>query len=379
MSLATLFGLSIALHLYIGARIAQALPGWFALAFALLLAASALLTPLSMVARRFARPPASDRMAWAGFLSMGLFSFLFVLSVLRDVVLLVAWAAWLAGAPRIGALETGSAAAVALLGIALTALGVYYARRRPPVKTVRIPLPDLPAALHGFRIAQISDLHVGPTIRAGYVRRVVEAVNALRPDAVALTGDLVDGSVAELAPHIAPLGALRSVHGSYAISGNHEYYAGAGPWLAHYRRLGMRVLMNEHVVIERDGARLVLAGIPDYSAGHFDPGHAPDPAAALRGAPADAGARVLLAHQPRSLAGAAELGFDLQISGHTHGGQFLPWIFFVPLQQPYTAGLHRVGRMWLYVSRGTGYWGPPVRLGAPSEITEIVLIRGHAA
>ncbi|MES2937126.1 MAG: metallophosphoesterase [Pseudomonadota bacterium] len=376
MSRLTLFGLSIALHLYIGARIVPHLSTGPAAAFALLLTASALLMPLGMLARRIARPPAADRLAWAGFLAMGLFSSLFVLAVLRDVLLLGAGLL----APATGArLEAATAMGVPLLGIALTLLGLFNARRLPRVKTVEIPLPGLPEALHGFRLVQISDLHVGPTIRATYVQAVVDAVNALQADAVVLTGDLVDGSVEELAPHVAPLAALRSAHGSYAVTGNHEYYSGAGPWIAHLRRMGMRVLMNEHVVIERAGARLVLAGIPDHGAGHFDASHAPDAAAALRGAPADAAVRLLLAHQPRSLHGALAAGFDVQLSGHTHGGQFLPWNFFVRLQQPHTAGLHRIGKLWLYVSRGTGYWGPPKRLGAPSEITQVVLIRAAAA
>ncbi len=376
MSRLTLFGLSIALHLYIGARTIPLLPAVPGAAFGLLLAAGALLVPLGMLARGIARPPLADRIAWAGFLAMGLFSSLLVLTALRDVLLLAAGFA----APQAGArLAAGTAAGVPLLSLAFTLLGLWNARRRARVKTVEIPLPGLPEALHGFRLAQITDLHVGPTIKAPYVQAVVDAVNALEVDAVVLTGDLVDGPVEELAPHIAPLATLRSVHGSFAITGNHEYYSGAGPWIAHLRRMGMRVLMNEHVVIERGGARLVLAGIPDHSAGHFDASHAPDAAAALRGAPADAAVRLLLAHQPRSLGGAVAAGFDIQLSGHTHGGQFLPWNFFVRLQQPYTAGLHRIGKLWLYVSRGTGYWGPPKRLGAPSEITQIVLIRAPGA
>jgi predicted MPP superfamily phosphohydrolase len=144
--------------------------------------------------------------------------------------------------------------------------------------------------------------------------------------------------------------------------------------MAELRSLGVNVLMNEHVVLERGGASMVLAGVADYGAHHYDPSHRSDPVAALLGAPADAALRVLLAHQPRSAAAAEEAGFDLQLSGHTHGGQFLPWNFLVRLQQPFTAGLHRLGGLWVYVSRGTGYWGPPKRLGAPSEITHLRLV-----
>jgi predicted MPP superfamily phosphohydrolase len=177
---------------------------------------------------------------------------------------------------------------------------------------------------------------------------------------------------------VAPLGRLLSRHGTYFVTGNHEYYSGVLPWMAELERLGIKVLHNEHVVIERAGAKLVLAGVPDYSAGRFDRSHRSDPLAALAGAPVPVGARVLLAHQPRSAPAAEQAGFDLQLSGHTHGGQFLPWNFFVRFQQPFTAGLHRLGRMWVYVSRGTGYWGPPKRFGAPSEITQIKLVAGPA-
>ena len=191
---------------------------------------------------------------------------------------------------------------------------------------------------------------------------------------VAITGDLVDGSVAELAAHVAPLARLRSRHGSFFVTGNHEYYSGVHCWVAELQRLGVRVLHNEHVVVQHEDAALVLAGVTDFTGHHFDPAHRSDPAAAVAGAP-DGAPRVLLAHQPRSAAAAARAGFDLQLSGHTHGGQFLPWNFFVPLQQPYTAGLFQLDRLQIYVSRGTGYWGLPKRFGAPSEIAELRLSR----
>jgi hypothetical protein len=248
------------------------------------------------------------------------------------------------------------------------------------VVTVDVPIANLPAALQGFRIVQISDLHVGPTIRRDYLQRVVSTVNALDADMVALTGDLVDGSVSELAPHVAPLAELTSTHGSYFVTGNHEYYSGAHAWIAEFRRLGMHTLLNQHVVLthrpaeDADGAKLVIGGVTDYNAGHYDPAHRSDPQKAIAGAPPDAGARVLLAHQPRSASAAADAGFDLQLSGHTHGGQFLPWKYFVRFQQPFVAGLDRLHNLWIYTSRGTGYWGPPNRFGAPSEITLIRLV-----
>ncbi len=228
--------------------------------------------------------------------------------------------------------------------------------------------------MHGFSIAQISDVHVGPTIKRGFVEGVVRQVNALKADMIAVTGDLVDGSVQQLSAHTAPLAGLTARHGAYFVTGNHEYYSGERAWTAEIGRLGLRVLKNEHVVLKHDGASLVLAGVTDLSAHHFDPAQRSDPAAALRGAPVDAGARILLAHQPSSAMAAADAGFDVQISGHTHGGQFWPWNLFIHFFQPFSSGLHRLKNLWIYVSRGTGYWGPPNRFGVPSEITRIRLV-----
>jgi uncharacterized protein len=366
MSLTTVLALSAALHLYIGARLVPALPLAAGALLALVLFASALLVPAGLLARRLLRPPAADRLTWIGMLFMGLFSSLLVMTVLRDLLLL---ALRIAGHTE---LVDDTAVAVPLLALLVTAIGYFNARRTAQVVSVAVPLPGLPAALEGFRIVQISDIHVGPTIKQKYLQAIVDRVNALDADVVAITGDLVDGSVAELRAHVAPLAKLRARHGVFFVTGNHEYYSGVHGWVTELQRLGIRVLHNEHVVLQHQGASLVLAGVPDYTGHHFDPAHRSDPVAALEGAPANA-TRVLLAHQPRTAPAAAAAGFDLQLSGHTHGGQFLPWTFFVPLQQPYTAGLHQLGRLSIYVSRGTGYWGPPKRLGAPSEISELRL------
>jgi len=358
--------LSALLHLYIGWRIAGDLPGtWPALVLGAVLVATAILIPLAFFGRRSRNRAAADRASWAGMLALGAFSTLLPLTLLRDALLLLAWPL---GIER---MAEWSAIAVPLLALAIVAIGFVNARRTARVRNVEVPVAGLPAALHGFTIAQISDIHVGPTIKGPYVQRIVDAVNTLGADAVAVTGDLVDGRVSDLAPHVAPLAALRSTHGTFFVTGNHEYYSGAHEWIDELRRLGVQVLLNEHVVLRHGGAQLVMAGVADTSAHHFDPAHRSDPQRALHGAPADVGLRVLLAHQPRCAEAAAHAGFDVQLSGHTHGGQYWPWNLFVRLQQPYTAGLHRLRQLWIYTSRGTGYWGPPLRFGAPSEITRL--------
>ena len=390
MPLRPLSFLTALLHAYIGLRL---LPALYALSPAtawLMLVAligSAATIPLPFVGLRASRPPLHDAWRWIGLLCMGWFSSLFVLTLARDAGLLLAWAAQWAGAVvDWPAAQRWSAVAVPLLASTASLIGFFNARRTARVLRVDVPIAGLPRALIGFSIVQLSDIHVGPTIKRGYIQRIVDAANKLEADAIAITGDLVDGSVAELREHIAPLAGLRARHGTFVVTGNHEYYAGAHAWIDELRRLGLTVLLNEHVLLaarrakgaqtdEEVGAMtLLLAGVTDYTAVHFDATHASDPQAALAGAPEAVTTRVLLAHQPRSAPAAVEAGFQLQISGHTHGGQFFPWNLFVPLQQPFTAGLNRLEGMWVYTSRGTGYWGPPKRFGAPSEITLLRLV-----
>jgi predicted MPP superfamily phosphohydrolase len=362
------------LHTYIGWRILPNLPVGPELRFAgaILLGCSCALMLLGLRARSTPRGSFSDRITPAALVTAGLFSSLLVLTVLRDVVLLAAWLPL--SARHLQLFARASAMLVVGLTVFATVVGYANARRRARVKHVDIPLRNLPAGLNGFTIAQISDVHVGPTIKRQYVDAIVDAVNALDADLIAVTGDLVDGSVRDLAPHTAPLARLRARHGTFFVTGNHEYYSGEPAWTAELKRLGLRVLRNEHVVLQHRGVPLVIAGVTDYSSHHFDSAQRSDPAAAVAGAPSNAGAKILLAHQPRSAAAAAGAGFDLQLSGHTHGGQFWPWTLFVRLQQPFTAGLHRLNHLWVYISRGTGYWGPPNRFGVPSEITLLRLV-----
>jgi predicted MPP superfamily phosphohydrolase len=387
----TLF--STLLHVWIGWRIVPplaSLAGWPASgwSFAFLLLLSAVLMPMSFaLGRRPDKPMLQLVAVWLGLLLMGLFSSLFVLTLLRDVLLLLTWlvvwlgSLWGVELMSLEAIQAYSAGAVPLLALAATGWGFWNARRTATVVRVDVPIVGLPAALHGFTVAQISDIHIGVTIRRAYLGRIVARVNALRADMVAITGDLVDGSVADLASHVAPLADLRSRHGTFFVTGNHEYYSGALPWIDELRRLGVQVLVNQHVVLQHPGAQatsagaaLVLAGVADFGAHHFIESHRSDPHAALKGAPDNVPTRVLLAHQPRSALVAEQAGFQLQLSGHTHGGQIWPWNYFVRFQQPFTAGLNRLSRLWVYTNRGTGYWGPPKRFGAPSEITYLRLV-----
>lgn len=358
------------LHLYIGLRLLPALSGGTtaALVGTLFLLASTALIPQGLLARS----RDDDRLAWISLLLMGLFSSLLVFTLLRDLVLLLTQL-FAAEAPWHETLSADSAIAVIVAAVLASLLGLLNARRRARVVDVDIPIVDLPEGLQGFSIAQISDIHVGPTIKRRYLDAIVDAVNRLDADLVAVTGDLVDGSVSKLSAHTEPLSRLSARHGTYFVTGNHEYYSGAPAWVEELGRLGLRVLNNEHVVLDHAGAQIVIAGITDYSAHLFYPEQRSDPHGAIAGAPA--APKILLAHQPRSAFAAAGAGYDLQISGHTHGGQFWPWNHFVRFQQPFTAGLRHVDGLLVYISRGTGYWGPPKRFGAPSEITRLRLVR----
>lgn len=353
-------------HAYIAWRIAPHLPGTAAaLAFLAALLACFVLIASWWTGRRGRSGRVATSWTRGRMLALGAWAILLMLVVLRDLLLLLNLAF------QVPDLDTASAIAVPPLALLLGLCGWSAARRTARVKEVEIPIAGLSAALEGFTIVQVSDVHVGPTVKRPHVQAIVDAVNRLDADAVAITGDLVDGRVAELQGDVAPLAGLRSRHGTFFVTGNHEYYSGAREWTAWLKRLGLRVLSNEHVVLAHGGGKLVLAGVTDYSAGRFEPAERSDPARAMQGAPADAGLRVLLAHQPRSAPAAADAGFDVQLSGHTHGGQIWPFHHFVTLQQPFVAGLRKLRRLWVYTSRGTGYWGPPMRLGAPSEITRL--------
>jgi len=327
--------------------------------------------------------PVAGVLFWSAYVLFGVVALVFVGTLLIDAasgLATLAERAGLTGAPdpgRRALLRSWAQLGVVGVSGALTAGGYRAATRVPAVTEVEVPITGLPPALHGFRIAQISDVHIGPTIKGPWLQKVVDVINDLDVDLVAVTGDLVDGDADALADDVAPLGTLRARHGAFFCTGNHEYYSGVDAWVAAVAGLGLRPLLNAHQLLDHDGARVLVAGVTDRSAHRVRPDHASDPAQAIAGRDADGDLRLLLAHQPRSAYPAAALDFfHLQLSGHTHGGQFAPFSFFIGLFQPFAVGLHRLGSMWIYTNRGTGYWGPPNRLGSPSEITLLRLIPG---
>lgn len=365
-------------HRYVWARLVRdaALPSpWGRIATVGIVVLFVLLMAGFVLFRLLPRAVASPFM-WISYTWLGVVFFLVmalgVTDLARVLTLRVQGTGALDDPERRQAISRMFAGAAALIGLGASAAGVVSALSPVAVKRVRVAIDRLTPAASGMRIVQISDVHVGPTIGRGFIEDIVARINALRPDVVAITGDLVDGSVEELAEHVAPLAKLEAKHGVYFVTGNHEYYSGADEWIAHLRKLGVRVLRNEHVRIGGEQG-FDLAGIDDHSSGGFGNGHGSDLQKALHGRDGER-ACVLLAHQPRGIELADQLGVDLQLSGHTHGGQMFPWNLAVRLQQPFVAGLHRLARAQIYVSKGTGYWGPPMRVGAPAEITEIELV-----
>ncbi|MGW3690475.1 metallophosphoesterase [Streptomyces sp. NPDC005125] len=263
----------------------------------------------------------------------------------------------------------GGAAAVA--GLGTVGYGTYGVLRGPRVKRVTVPLAKLPRSAHGFRIAVVSDIHLGPILGRAHTQRIVDTINRTQPDLIAVVGDLVDGTVTDLGPAAEPLAGLTARHGAFFVTGNHEYFSGAAQWVDHVRELGLHPLENARVEI--DG--FDLAGVNDI-AGESE-GQGPDFERAL-GDRDRTRASVLLAHQPVVIDDAVAHGVDLQLSGHTHGGQLWPGNYLAELANPTVAGLERYGDTQLYVSRGAGAWGPPVRVGAPSDITVVQLASRQA-
>jgi hypothetical protein len=321
--------------------------------------------------------PGKDRAARIGDFLLGAGWVLFTWSLLGQLLRPVLAVAGVADPTR--------SRLVALAVLAVTAgmigYGLVEALRLPRVRTVPVVLPRLGADLDGLRVVLITDTHFGPINRTGWSSRVVRRINELAADVVCHTGDLADGSVAERGAQVGPLAGVRASLGRFYVSGNHEYFGVAQDWLDRMAELGWRPLHNQAELLSRGRHGLLVAGVDDATAaGYKLPGHGADLPAALASVDPTADPDVpvlLLAHQPSQVTASAEAGVDLQLSGHTHGGQIWPFHYLVRLDQPVLAGLSRHGeRTQLYTSRGSGFWGPPLRVFAPSEITLLTLHTG---
>ena len=320
-----------------------------------------------------------DRLSFVGYTSLGFFTLSFFIFVAKDLVFqLIALLGHIINednpfdnSKRDFIKKSINISMITLAGSA-TVYGFYSARKGPFIIKHDIYLKNLPDAFENFSIAQISDLHVGPTIKRPYVEDVLEKISRLNPDLIAVTGDLVDGSVKYLKSELQPLKDMIAPYGTFFVTGNHEYYSGVDQWLDETDRLGMKNLINSNELISKAGDQISIAGITDLRAHQIKPAHRSDPELALRSVPEDI-TKIVLAHQPNSIHSVHETGADLQLSGHTHGGQFWPFTYPVKMTHPYIAGLHDHQGTQIYVNRGTGYWGPPLRIGVPAEITLIRL------
>lgn len=312
-------------------------------------------------------PKQSDVASIVGDTMLGVMWVLFTWSVIGQLARLVLGVAGVDDPTR----SRIAAVGVLAVTVALTAYGIYEARRIPRVRTVEVPIRDLGKGLDGLRMVVVTDTHFAALDRLRWSERVVEIVNDLKPDIACHAGDLADGSVDKRYRQVDPLGKVEAPMGRFYITGNHEYFGDAQGWIDHMASIGWQPMHNQHEVLTRDGDSLIMAGIDDPT-GVGLAGHGPDLTAALAGADRDLPV-ILLAHQPRQIVDAAAAGVALQISGHTHGGQIWPFHYLVRLEQPVVAGLSRHGATQLYTSRGTGFWGPQLRVFAPSEITVLVL------
>lgn len=304
-----------------------------------------------------------------------LYGFMIILTfllVLKDGMALFLWLSrWLGSSWHLPFSPAVRSGGLVLAALVLSFYGTWQSLRVPDVRTIEITLAKLPVSLDGFSIVQLSDIHIGSFLKDAWLRGVVAKTNALSPDLVAVTGDMIDGSPGELKDDVAPLADLQARYGVYGITGNHEYYFRVDKWLPVFAKLGITMLQNEHRILSvAGGAELVIAGVPDQ-AGLYYGGGGPDIEHALAGAPDTV--RVLMAHRPNGIA--EKINADLQLSGHTHGGHlfFMKWLIST-FNGGLVNGLYEVDGMKLYVSPGTGIWsGFSCRLGVPSEITHIIL------
>jgi predicted MPP superfamily phosphohydrolase len=369
-----LSAISLLVHRYVWARLIRdaAWPGPWRGALTLAVFALAALIPLVFVSTRSLPRSMAAPLAWVAYTWMGFALYLFLFTFISDAGRGIAAIARVlpVDPDRRQVLARAIAATVGALAALVGIGGLANVARGFVVRRVPVQLTKLPKSASGYVIVQITDVHVGPTLGRQFIESIVRQTNALAPDMIVITGDLVDGTVEQLRDHVEPLRALRAKDGVFFVTGNHEYYSGADEWIAHLRTLGVRVLRNERVAI-RDA--FDLAGVDDWSAGRMLEHHGQDVAGALSGRDPSR-AVVLLAHQPKALNEATAHQVDLQLSGHVHGGQMVPFNWLARLEQPLISGLHRVKDTWVYVSTGTGYWGPPMRVGSGAELTRIELV-----
>jgi predicted MPP superfamily phosphohydrolase len=313
-------------------------------------------------------------MLWLAFGSMGFLSLLWVMTLVRDLASLLLPVAL---HTALGNEAVFAATAVAFL------VGMLNAFFGLKIREIEIPIENLAPALEGIRIVQLTDVHVGSMVRERALKRIAARVREAKPDIIVFTGDAVDGGVSDLGELMRPLAELDARFGKFYVPGNHEYYWGVGPWLSWFAQAGYRVLLNRNETVRIGDSQLLMVGVADPAAAMTGPkgevlgGEAQNLTKALEGAPAGARPRILLAHQPAVAREAEAHGIDLQISGHTHGGQFFPWTIVVGFVHEFPQGLKKLKKMWVYVSRGTGYWGPPVRLGAPPEVSLLILKKAN--
>lgn len=322
-----------------------------------------------------------DKFSILGYTSLGFFVLSFIILLFKDIFLnALSFIQYLSNnqetldnSRREFIKRSLSIGTVGISGLA-SAYGYYHARKGPRIIEQNIFIYNLPEQFENFEIIQISDLHVGPTIKRHYVEDVVEKVGTANPDLIAITGDLVDGSVKYLRDDVEPLKELKAEFGTFFVTGNHEYYSGVDMWLDETNRLGMINLINDYRILSKDNSSIAIAGITDYRAHQIKPSHKSSPKSAVKSLDKDI-IKIMLAHQPNSIYAVHEAGVHLQLSGHTHGGQFWPFIYPTKLANSYLAGHYDHYGTQIYVNRGTGYWGPPLRIGVPSEITLIRLRR----
>ncbi len=350
-------------------------PQWSSVVTALLTCLLMLLAsfiPLAMPARVFLGGKMRRFFMYLSYSWLGIMGFLGFQMLLIEVIQLV-YSMFVGPGPEDIVWLSRLLATIVMGATAIfTLVGLYQGNGPTPIKRISIPILNLASSLSGLRIVQLTDIHIGPTNGPAFIRELVEKTNAERPDIIVITGDLVDGRVGDLGDDLSELRNLEAKHGVFFITGNHEYYSGVDEWIRFLPGLGIQVLMNQRVSIEHEGERLEVAGVPDLTGHRIGPPHKPDLQKTLEGRDKNI-PLILLAHQPRQFTEAAEHGVTLQLSGHTHGGQFFPFNLIVKAVEPYFRGLYRVKESTLYVSRGTGYWGPPLRFLVPRELTVIEL------